>query len=159
MLSFHVYSRLFGFGRTRRSAPTMCCHVEKSAMQRCQCRGRPMCLPCTRIPRPSIRCDSSDTDIPFHIGRQDGEAVPRLITAVWREASPAEPIPIRTTTPKVVELFPLQFRADTPIRPYIVIGIWSTRPNQVNKRGCVSGVWRVDSYVRHRNFYNRHRKN
>ena len=105
------------------------------------------------------RFDSSDTDIPFHIGRQDGEAVPQWITAVWREASPAEPIPIRTTTPKAVELFPLQFRADTPVRPYIVIGIWSTRPNQVNKRCCVSGVWQVDSYVRHRNFYNRHRKN
>ena len=62
---------------------------------------------------PSCSCDSSDVDIPFHIGRQDGEAVPRLITVVWREASPAGPLPIRTTTPKVVELFPFP----TPIRP------------------------------------------
>ena len=60
---------------------------------------------------PSRSCDSSDTDIPFRIGRQDGEAVLRLITVAWREASPAGPISTRTTTPKAVEPFP------TPIRP------------------------------------------
>ena len=60
---------------------------------------------------PCARCGSSDVDTPFHIGRQDGEAVPQWITAAWREASPAGLISTRTTTPKAVELFP------TPIRP------------------------------------------
>ena len=53
--------------------------------------------------------------LPFHIGGQDGEAVPRLITVAWREASPAGPISTRTTTPKAVELFPFPFL--THVRP------------------------------------------
>ena len=75
---------------------------------------------------PCARCGSSDVDTPFHIGRQDGEAVPQLITVAWREASPAGLISIRTTTPKAVEPFPTLHKDDDPEGGRTVPDIYST---------------------------------